>query len=180
MNIEKFDRQIRLFGLKTQERLCDLTVQVFGGTSFIPCEISKNVVLLGIKKLVLEPDILLRTKQLIPDGLEEINDQLQLEVSEKIVGSDVLFIVDGEREYPSQNLYSVCSKCFLIQKNKVLHTCSPRDTVNNGGNSSLGPLAVMALAEECLVGAFAVQEFIKSIEGVGSSGNSFKVSFAPT
>ncbi|KAI4292402.1 hypothetical protein PAPHI01_1676 [Pancytospora philotis] len=179
MDAEKYDRQIRLFGKSTQERLCGLTVQILGHTSFIPCEIAKNVTLLGVKKLVLEEAVLAKTKRIVPSDLQVINEQLEIELAAAPVDSDFLFVVDGKEEHPGRELYSVCSSCFLIQKNRVEHVCDAAGMPSlgdDGERSGLVSAGMARLAGDCLAGALAVQEFVKIIEGREPGLDSYRVS----
>lgn len=161
MDPVKYDRQIRLFGIETQSKLAGLRVQILGPANFSSCEILKNVVLLGIGKVIVQRDILDHTKRLVPDDLMDINEDLVIELSDERRESEFLFCVDRSIEDDSTNrgnVYFVCSKCLTIKTDGFAHECSD---VENTDSIDLS----CVVARQCLVGGFAVQEFIKLIQG---------------
>lgn len=158
MDPDKYDRQIRLFGIETQSKLAGLKVQIMGSANFSSCEILKNIVLLGVGKVIVQKDILDYTKRLVPDDLMDINESLVIELSDERRESEFLFCVDRPIEDDRNNrssVYFVCSKCLTIKMDGFAHECSGADSVD---------LSCMA-ARQCLVGGFAVQEFIKLVQG---------------
>lgn len=167
MDVTKYDRQIRLFGFETQQRLSEMTVQILGGTTLISCEIIKNVVLLGVHKIIVEEQALSSIKRIVPVCLKDINENLVIEISNKVESSDFLFTVDKRAD--ASNSYFICSKCLVIKKGGGVHECTACAGQSDGSiestvQSVIGNDACRA-ATECLVGAFAVQEFLKTIQG---------------
>jgi len=190
---EKYDRQIRLFGEETQNKLLSMTVQVIGGKNLIPCEIIKNLALLGVNNLIVEEEALDRLKKIVPDDLTAINENLTVTKSHKLENCDFLFSVDYDpviattkdtkdlknreemaddlknadigiaegiddtkskgKKVRIENAYYICSKCSLMKSNRKIHVCKKKQQM---------PANVKAM--ECLIGAFAVQEFLKIIQ----------------
>lgn len=152
MDSTKYDRQIRLFGEETQRKLCSLKVQILGTSNAVAMEIIKNVVLLGVETIAIEESMLEETKKYIPNSLQEINENLKIQFKDKIIESDFLFLIDQSYSGELKNYYFICSKCFTIKFSESEHVC--KDIENDS-----------ILAKQCLIGAFAVQEFLKLIQG---------------
>jgi len=159
MDTVKYDRQIRLFGVETQEKLRKMKVQLIGTPNLISAEILKNVVLLGVVSVVASKEIIEEVKKIVPDPLRLINPDLVLETSEQPTHCDFAFLVDtipAGTECSDQlglaSHYFVCSKCLTVAKGTAIHPCEV--TVESASE-----------ARQCMVGAFAVQEFIKHTQG---------------
>ena len=56
-----FDRQIRLFGIETQEKLKNTTIIIDGTANNIASEITKCVILLGVKEIKTTQEIVNKT-----------------------------------------------------------------------------------------------------------------------
>lgn len=159
MDQTKYDRQIRLFGEETQQKLFNLKVQVLGTSNPVSMEIIKNIVLLGVQHIVVEEEMIEEVKKFIPNSLKEINENLKIEYSTAVQDSNFLFVIDNKLE-TKENIafYFICSKCFTIKFSNCCHEC--KESVTG-----------MLLAKHCLVGAYAVQEFIKYIQGKSYTHN---------
>ncbi|ELA42619.1 uncharacterized protein VICG_00371 [Vittaforma corneae ATCC 50505] len=162
MDTVKYDRQIRLFGVETQEKLCSMKVQVLGSVNLISAEIVKNIVLLGVGKIIISRELLDETKKLVPDSLQCINPALEIMFLDFPTECDFTFNIDIESRNKS-SFYFVCSKCLSINAETHIHDCVPLETD-------------LLEVKYCLVGALAVQEFIKFIQGKDSV-KSYKVNF---
>lgn len=177
VDMAKYDRQIRLFGMETQKKLRNMTVQVYGSGSAIVGEIVKNLVLLGVNWLILQKAAELDYDQLVPNKMAEINELVTVQYEEEIVKSDFLFIVgemaDLDRTVGLDSAigtpyYFVCSRhaCHTLRKSAMRHECrqdGSADTQQNGPESIQAEVGLRA--RQCLIGAFAVQEFLKAIQG---------------
>lgn len=157
MDTAKYDRQIRLFGAETQSRLMELKVQILGLANFASSEILKNLVLLGVGKIIVQKDILDHTRKLVPDDLTEINESLAIELSDEEKDPEFLFIVDVPAE--DSNIHGarmcvVCSRCLTIRMGSSGHECDAADADSS-----------CTVARQCLVGGIAVQEFVKLVQG---------------
>lgn len=152
-DITKYDRQIRLFGFETQSKLLSFTIQILGPINYTSSEILKNLTLLGVKKIIVRDKLLEYTKKLVPDDLTRINKNLIIEISEVYKKSDFLFIVDEMPDLlpESVNYYFACSKCLSILFSDSNHECVLNDNM-------------CIVACYCLLGAFAVQEFLKFVQ----------------
>lgn len=155
MDTEKYDRQIRLFGLETQQALSRMTVQVVGGDSLVSAEIVKDIVLLGVSKLVAAEGPLAAAERMVAGRLCDINEHIVVEASEHAVPCDFLFAVDVPPP-PACRCYFICSRCLTVQKDTSAHACQ---------EACYEPGSTARHAAECLAGAFAVQEFIKFVQG---------------
>lgn len=145
----RYDRQIRLFGFRVQNHIAKIRVQVIGIGNAIVAEIIKNLVLLGVNKIVIEEGALKDFYKLVPNKITEINKNLEVIYSNNVIQADFLFIMDRIINSPT-DFYFVCSKCYLIKKNNCVHNC----VENNARDIVL----------DCLIGAIVVQEFLKIIE----------------
>lgn len=157
MDTAKYDRQIRLFGAQTQNKLAGLKVQILGRANFSSSEILKNLVLLGVNRIIVQRDILDHTRKLIPDDLADINESLDIELSDERKDPEFLFCVDRAAEDSDHGvgMCFVCSKCLTIRMDGSLHECHDADLVDTS----------CVVAGQCLVGGLAVQEFVKLIQG---------------
>lgn len=160
MNISKYDRQIRLIGKDTQERLFGMTVQVLGTTSAISSEVIKNLVLLGIKKLVVTKDAINEIKKYVPDNLSHINPNLNLEINESLTRCDFIFEIDCKTA--GTNKCHICSNCLYVDLGSTVHECETNQPTKYNEEC--------LLAVECLLGAYAVQEFLKYVGNQPLSG----------
>lgn len=151
---DKYDRQVRLFGEETQNKLFDLKVQVLGTSNPISMEIIKNVVLLGVQNLTIEQEMENELKKFIPNTLNEINENLKIQYSDVLEEVEFLFVIDRAIDKSiNQKFYFICSKCFIIKFSSCEHECECNQNIN------------MILPRYCLVGAYSVQEFIKYVQG---------------
>lgn len=160
MDSVKYDRQIRLFGEKTQEKLCSTTVQILGSSNLISAEIIKNVVLLGVGKIIIYKSMLNEVSKIVPDSLQSINPNLVIEFSNNPFECDFRFNIDYSTDLKG---FHICSNCLLISSEKNEHECIPTNDE-------------LLEVRQCLVGAFSVQEFIKFTQGKESIKN-YKINF---
>lgn len=152
MDTVKYDRQIRLFGPEIQEKLSEIKVQVLGNPNLVSAEILKDIVLLGVKKVVTDEKIIEETARIVPDTLKTINPELEIEISTIPVECDFIFMIDTPVKCNTKYCYFLCSKCMTIRKSMDNHVCE-------------ATLVSLLEARQCLIGAFAVQEFIKHLQG---------------
>lgn len=162
MDTVKYDRQIRLFGAETQEKLCSMKVQVLGTVNLISAEIVKNVVLLGVGKIIISRELLDETKKLVRNALKCINPTLVIEFLDFPTKCDFTFSIDVDSKNRSA-CYFICSKCLSINSETHSHDCIPLESD-------------LLEIRHCLVGALAVQEFIKFAQGKDMI-KSYKVNF---
>lgn len=151
MDSKKYDRQIRLFGIETQEKLCSMKVQIIGDSGYVSSEIIKNLVLLGIGHIVVQEAMLECVKKIIPDPLDKINENLRIEVSNEVSRSDFIFIIGLELKTILPGFY-ICPKCLMFKMEDFDHPCNKTEIE-------------CKVAKEFLLGALVVQEFIKLIQG---------------
>ena len=149
----KYDRQIRLFGEEIQRKLFEMKIQVLGSTNPISMEIVKNIVLLGIQNLVIKKEMENEIKKFIPNSLNEINENLKIQYSEDVLDCDFIFLIDKRIESLDENkkFYFICSKCLRMKFSSFEHECKELEIKN-------------ILPRYCLIGAYAVQEFLKLVQ----------------
>ncbi|KAM0679853.1 SUMO-activating enzyme subunit 1 [Glugoides intestinalis] len=152
MDTVKYDRQIRLLGFETQQKLYKMKIQVIGSANTVSAEIIKNVVLLGVGSVVITSKMLEEAKKLVPDALNAINESLKIEFSDSAVDCDFVFAVDIAIKGSTPSFF-VCSKCLLLKAGDQQHTCEESDDCN-------------LIAKHCLLGALVVQEYIKKTQGI--------------
>lgn len=150
-----YDRQIRLFGYDTQEKLKNMKILIMCSNkqSFLAGEILKNFACLGVEKIYTDQKTLDSFNGMIPNKLENINENIKHEIMEdkndtKIYLSDVLRIfvdLDGECDF------FICSKCLFFRK-EYAHDCV-RQTKGD------------EMALQCLLGAIFAQEIVKKVKG---------------
>lgn len=187
LNMDFFDRQIRLFGIETQEKLKNTTIIIDGTANNIASEITKCVILLGVKEIKTTQEIVNKTEYLIKNKLKDINEHVKItilpsNILEKEVNTNLLsfktiltllklnkikktfnfsFIID-KKIANGNNFYYICSNCLTFIKNTYKHdNCTNlRFNFQQEYNSKC-----LLMAKEVLLGAMSVQEFIKIIEG---------------
>ncbi|ORD93476.1 hypothetical protein ECANGB1_2169 [Enterospora canceri] len=182
-----FDRQVRLFGTETQERIGGTTVVVAGRANKISAEIVKNVVLLGVYEVRTTEEIALEAERLIKGDLETINERVKINRKLRndsigrmrvghgygIVGrlldyfrgeskndksSLFYFLIDQDHSGLDVGYYFVCSGCRTAVKNSCVHQCIRKEGA--GADNRM-----LELAKDLYVGATVVQEFIKIVDG---------------
>ncbi|KAI5172590.1 hypothetical protein PAEPH01_1766 [Pancytospora epiphaga] len=199
MDVTKYDRQIRLFGFKTQEKILHRSVQVLGTPSSISSEIIKNIVLIGTGKIIISKELLVKTKDLVPDDLTRINEKLEVITQDTPTECDFMFLIDyASIEFDSDGstrgtivfnsgddtfsplykssipFYFICSKCLIITKNNTNHDCTNRCSQDEEEEGAIVPRGLVSLAVDCIVGAFAVQEYLKFIVDPENSVDSYR------
>lgn len=157
MDNEKYDRQIRLFGVETQNKIASISVKVAGDINYISAEILKNLVLLGCTRIHVKEELVKFTKKLVPDDLNEINDNLTLDFLDEYNNTDFIFNVfsDNRNGYKG---YNICSKCLRMI---YLECCLP---IEHKCESKCPEDEVLRIARECCIGSISVQEFLKFIQ----------------
>ncbi|ELQ75152.1 SMT3/SUMO-activating complex, AOS1/RAD31 component [Trachipleistophora hominis] len=163
---KKYDRQIRIFGFTTQEKLQNMCVTLYTSTfNYISAEIIKNLVLLGVTNLKINKRAEESVLRMIPGGLQAINDKLRLVVFDDIVdvidysktednvadehaeSLDIIIAVDYFVQNERRNSFYVCSKCYMFSDN-CDHNCVETEH---------------SIENECLLGAILVQEIVKMV-----------------
>lgn len=153
----KYDRQIRLFGFKTQEKISQLTVQILGEINYVSTEILKNLVLLGFQKIIVKPELINFSYKIIPDSISEVNENVLIETAENAVKCDFTFNVS---KIPIKGC-NICPHCYKITNKEEINSDEDHSCEIAEFGSDL-----LKIAHECFVGALSVQEFLKKIQGL--------------
>ncbi|KAG0442383.1 SUMO-activating enzyme subunit 1 [Dictyocoela muelleri] len=173
--MEKYDRQIRLFGIETQKKLKNLKIKIKSKKSFIAAEILKNFALLGVEYFILNTNVTEIYKKLVPTDVHEINKdikiifQYDIDNNKKLINEnkDVTSIKKEEYKIDQCDIsihvdmdgdgIFVCSNCFLYDFDDKCK-CIANDYTNNRSKEN-------DLVRECLLGSILVQEILKKING---------------
>ncbi|ORD95525.1 hypothetical protein HERIO_2428 [Hepatospora eriocheir] len=163
---EKYDRQVRLFGEETQNKLKKMKIAIYGSRNLISAEILKNIVLLGVNTIIVSNSIVEETKRLVFDNLCEINEDLNIIESsdEKI---DYTFVIEDQLiNIPEiDNTCFICSRCISFYFKKVDHGMCCKVSVKEEHK----------FVYECMLGGMVVQEFVKRVQGLTNSIDSFNL-----
>lgn len=170
--MEKYDRQIRLFGIETQKKLKNLKILIKSKKSFIAAEILKNLVLLGVEHFTVDTNVIEMYYKLVPTRLEDINKDVKIETGCELkngidcnqqdirknsddckISRDFDFSIYVDKV--GKGIY-VCSSCLMYDFDS---TC---DCI---GGKSAKPAEEHNLPRECLLGSILVQEIVKNING---------------
>ncbi|KAL6120763.1 hypothetical protein NUSPORA_02457 [Nucleospora cyclopteri] len=196
---EQLDRQIRLFGLNTQNKLAKCTVTVTGKGNLITAEILKNVILLGVKEVRTTREIIVEAEKMIRGAVDELNREVKITVFKQKAIENILniehnrvgavtkvmnsllktsnlfcrrekidnkynfaFIVDEKcKEYA--DFYYICSECECLIKNQFKHVDCLAKAQKKG--KEMRQEKEINVCKNHLLGAMAVQEYIKIVEG---------------
>lgn len=163
---KKYDRQIRVFGFTTQEKLQNMRVTLYTSTNnYVSAEIVKNLVLLGVADLKINKRAEECVLRMIPGGIKDINEKLRLEVFDDAAsmtdhsstGScsmneqevNVTIQIDNFVVNGFGRSFYVCSKCCMFGDTCDHHCVETEHKIEN----------------ECLLGAVLVQEMVKMLSG---------------
>lgn len=80
MMSEKFDRQVRLFGLETQEKISKMKIVVLGRDCPISSEIIKNLILLGVSEIITAEKHIKEVNSMIKGDISSINKATKITV----------------------------------------------------------------------------------------------------
>lgn len=162
-----YDRQIRLFGHGTQEQIEKSRVCILQGPPYrierkervttIGGEVLKNLVLLGVQKVSVNQHVLGSFKRIFANDVAKINDKVEIDVVDKEdeqecwSGYSLAIFIDQEHEGVDCPGIYICSRCMSFHGVDKKHVC----TMYGG----------ISLAHDCLLGAIAVQEWVKKLQG---------------
>ncbi|RVD92713.1 E1 ubiquitin activating enzyme [Tubulinosema ratisbonensis] len=162
-DLEKYDRQIRLFGLETQLKLIDTPIvlvqtHITNKPSFVSGEILKNILLLGVNKIFCDNETLTSFYNLCPNRIENLNNSVELTVIEKSklttkeFSDKIIILVDTLINLIGNDKFFICSGCFSYHNTLIAHSVCERV------EDPLLPI------KECMIGAFFVNDLIKFIK----------------
>ncbi|KAH9410984.1 hypothetical protein HK407_09g13980 [Ordospora pajunii] len=159
-----YDRQIRLFGQQTQaliEKAHVCILQAHLGhdqqehrDTDIGGEILKNLALLGVPRISASKCVIESFKRMFHGSIKDINPEIEINETDTIDiqhSHTLIIFINGWNEYESQGIYA-CSKCMSFHSTQKQHSCSETSTC-------------ISFANDCLLGAIIVQEWIKKLQG---------------
>ncbi|TBU14573.1 E1 ubiquitin activating enzyme-like protein [Ordospora colligata] len=159
-----YDRQVRLFGQHTQDliekaHVCIIQTHQSYCDQYhrdidIGGEIIKNLALLGVRTISASKCAIESFKRMFHGCIKDINSEIEInEVNSINVQHKYTFIIfiNGLNEYKLEGIYA-CSKCMSFHSALKLHICSEASTC-------------ISFANDCLLGAIIVQEWIKKLQG---------------
>lgn len=172
--MEKYDRQIRLFGTDVQKKILETDVVVLQGNivsneehsdnhtgahySLVSGEIVKNFTLLGFRKIYLNEAALKSFNKISPQDIKDINENVKIEVIlendlDDISGDQIVALVDQAGNLAGDNMYFICSSCYSFHPAFEAHNACVRNF-----NSE-------SIAMECIIGSLFVHEMVKMLRG---------------
>lgn len=173
--LERYDRQIRLFGFDVQRRILETSVVILQGNTFKGCErsknsaakdyplvsgeIIKNFALLGFCKIYLNREALSSFKRISPHDIKSINEKIETkvvaegDVEELSSGNQIVALVDHPSSFIGSHVYFVCSSCYSFHPAFETHNACTRD------------LCQESIAMECMIGSLFVHEMVKMLKG---------------
>lgn len=149
-----YDRQIRIFGKDTQEKLISTSIQLItpallqeGSESlYIAGEILKNFILLGVTQIYATDECISALKLLVPD---EFMTDKRINITREYLNTNINIFIDS---YSDDSGIFICTQCYRFG-DKWVHECTKECSGND-------------VALECLLGAVFVQEMVKKLMGV--------------
>ncbi|ADM11974.1 uncharacterized protein Eint_080380 [Encephalitozoon intestinalis ATCC 50506] len=160
-----YDRQIRLFGKDTQKSIEESHVVVVQGPPYIMAgekrindvggEILKNLVLLGVRKITVNADVLVSFKKIFANKIEKINEEVKVTTIDQEKDEEIwarctqAIFIDMKMRTNCPSIY-VCSRCMAFHPLDQEHVCREYDSVS--------------VAHDCLLGAIIVQEWVKKLQ----------------
>lgn len=172
--IEKYDRQIRLFGTDVQKKILETDVVVLQGNalnneeclntynsahhSLVSGEIVKNFALLGFRKIYLNREALESFKRIVPNDIKDINENVKIEVIREnnlddISDNQIVALVDQAGSIAGDNMYFICSGCYSFHPAFEAHNACVRQFNDE------------SIAMECMIGSIFVHEMVKMLRG---------------
>lgn len=170
---EKYDRQIRLFGVDVQKKILNTHVIVLQGDAFgenkpsdefvnehypvVSGEIVKNFVLLGCANIYLNDGALKSFRKIVPHDIEKINEHARITI---ITAEDlntiekegqIVALVDQPSGFMGDNVYFVCSNCYSFHSAFETHNACARNTGKE------------TVSHECMIGSLFVHEMVKML-----------------
>ena len=162
-----YDRQIRLFGSDTQRRIEESHVCVLQSPPYnmerkerattIGGEVLKNLVLLGVGRVSVNKHALESFRRIFVNDISKINDRIEVGVigdesgQEDWAELDLAIFIDQEHgDAKCPGIY-ICSKCMAFHGADKKHVCTGHGDIS--------------LVHDCLLGAIAVQEWVKKLQG---------------
>ncbi|KAF7683549.1 SUMO-activating enzyme subunit aos-1 [Astathelohania contejeani] len=153
----KYDRQIRLFGIKTQNKIENCKIVVLSTTEeLVSGEILKNFALLGVTDIITNRSSYKSFLSIAPNDFITINNNIKHNIIDNInsymnfESSNIIYIFVDHIGMTSLNSFFICSKCYSYRKTYE-HKCK----------KVTGTPPIM----QCLIGAIFVQEIVKYIKG---------------
>lgn len=172
--IEKYDRQIRLFGTDVQKKILETEVVVLQGAllkyeerlntsnsvhhSLVSGEIIKNFALLGFQKIHLNRAALESFNRIVPHDINDINENAKIEVMHEcnlddISKDQIVALVDQAGNIAGDNIYFICSSCYSFHPAFESH------------NACVKKFNDESIAMECMIGSIFVHEMVKMLRG---------------
>lgn len=151
-----YDRQIRIFGCKTQEKLLNTSLQLMtpqptslhnSKIYYVAGEILKNFILLGIKDIKATSRALETLKLIVPDSFMLNTD---IEVTDESQNVDIKVFID---EDTNETGFFICTECYRFGT-QYSHDCIKQLGDQNN-----------RIAMECLIGSIFVQEMVNMLAG---------------
>lgn len=141
MDLKRYDRQIRVFGRETQNRIYQTKVVIHSkNVNYIAAEILKNILLLGFSEICINESVGESVKLLLFDDVQQISAAKISYTSEEIDCDIYVSICDIE--------YYFCCSCLSFSTS--LHKCEKKTNEPH---------------LEMLIGSIFVQEIIKKLKG---------------
>ncbi|KCZ76507.1 hypothetical protein H311_02496 [Anncaliia algerae PRA109] len=162
-DLEKYDRQIRLFGIETQKKIQETPLVIVQTNktkkhSLIGGEILKNILLLGFNIIYCDEEILSSFNELCPNPHNELNKNVKLtmiskeDVYEERFDSYIFVLVDTLVNIIGNNKFFLCSACFSYHNTLISHSVCNRN------------IDELTAIKECMLGAFFVNDLINFIK----------------
>lgn len=168
-DLEKYDRQIRLFGIETQSKLVNTKIAILQSStpSLVSGEILKNILLLGVNEIYCDQETISSFKKICPTSFKEINKNVNLEIikKEEILKNEFtncfVIFVDEAPKLVGINYFFICSSCLSYHNTLQVHS------VCNKAKDDL------AAVKECMVGSFFVNDLVNFLRGTDFEGFTF-------
>lgn len=157
-----YDRQIRLFGRDTQQRIESASACIIQRPPYflnrkerrtdIGGEILKSLALLGVRTLSASASVEESFKRISPNDVCRINKDAVLNAGTQSTHTLAVFIDEMGQSSAETTVY-VCSRCMSFNNARNEHVCTGY------------VFGECVFAEDCLLGAVVVQEWVKKLQG---------------
>lgn len=141
MDLKRFDRQIRVFGRETQNRIYQTKVVILGkNINYIAAEILKNILLLGFSDICINESVSESVKLILFDDEQQIS-AAKISYTNQEIDCDVYVSICALEYY-------FCCSCLSFSTS--LHKCEKKTNEPH---------------LEMLIGSIYVQEIVKKLKG---------------